>query len=108
MNCGKEIKKPVVLDIEGREIPLYPSSNIYRYEVDSLVDFTIENIKNSIGIVVENKKNPGVWGIRNLSEMTWYRHSPGGKEEIRKKDEVVPVIRSNSIKFGTFCEGTIK
>lgn len=108
MNCGKEIKKPVVLDIEGREIPLYPSSNIYRYEVDSLADFTIENIKNSIGTVVENKKNPGVWGIRNLSEMTWYRHSPGGKEEIRKKDEVVPVIRSNSIKFGTFCEGTIK
>lgn len=108
VNCGKEIKKPVVLDIEGREIPLYPSSNIYRYEVDSLSDFTIENIKNEIGTVVENKKNPGVWGIRNLSEMTWYRHSPGGKEEIRKKDEVVPVIRSNSIKFGTFCEGTIK
>ncbi|MBQ8678513.1 MAG: hypothetical protein IJ530_01995 [Treponema sp.] len=108
MNCGKEIKKPVVLDIEGREIPLYPSSKIYRYEIDSLADFTIENIKNEIGTVVENKKNPGVWGIRNLSEITWYRHSPGGKEEIRKKDEVVPVIRSNSIKFGTFCEGTIK
>lgn len=108
MNCGKEIKKPVVLEIEGREIPLYPSSKIYRYEVDSLADFTIENIKNAIGAVVENKKNPGVWGIRNLSEMTWYRHSPGGKEEIRKKDEVVPIIRENSVKFGTFSEGTIK
>lgn len=108
MNCGKEIKKPVVLEIEGREIPLYPSSKIYRYEVDSLADFTIENIKNAIGAVVENKKNPGVWGIRNLSEMTWYRHSPGGKEEIRKKDEVVPIIRENSVKFGTFGEGTIK
>ena len=108
MNCGKEIKKPAVLEIEGREIPLYPTSKIYRYEIDSLADFTIENIKNEIGIVVENKKNPGVWGIRNLSDLTWYRHSPGGKEEIRKKDEVVPVIRQNSIKFGTFSEGVIK
>ena len=81
---------------------------IFRYEVDTLADFTIENIKNESGVVVENKKNPGVWGVKNLSDMTWYRHSPGGKEEIRKKDEVVPVIRQNSIKFGTFSEGTIK
>ena len=96
------------IEIEGKKIPLYPSSKIYRYEVDSLADFTIENIKSEIGTVIANKKNPNVWGLKNLSDMTWYRHTPGGKEEIRKKDEVVPVIRTNSIKFGTFCEGVIK
>ena len=98
----------VVLEIKNKEIPLQPGAKIYRYEIDDMADFTIENIKNEIGTVIENKKNPGVWGIRNLTDMTWYRHTPGGKEEIRKKDEVVPVIRTNIIKFGTFSEGTIK
>ena len=108
MNCGATVTKPVVLEIKNNEIPLQPGSKIFRYEIDDMADFTIENIKNEIGIVIENKKNPGVWGIRNLTDMTWYRHTPGGKEEIKKKNEVVPVIRTNIIKFGTFNEGTIK
>lgn len=108
MNCNSSVTKPVVLEIKNREIPLQPGSKIFRYEIDDMADFTIENIKNEIGTVIENKKNPGVWGIKNLTDMTWYRHTPGGKEEIRKKDEVVPVIRTNVIKFGTFSEGTIK
>ena len=88
-----------ITHINEREIPLYPTSKIYRYEIDSFSDYTIENIKNEIGVVVENKEKPGVWGVRNLSEMTWYRHSPGGKEELRKKNEVIPVIRSNNMSF---------
>lgn len=90
------------------QIPIQVGAKIYKYEIDDMADFTIENIKNEIGEVVENKKYPGVWGLKNLSNLIWYRHSPGGKEEIRKNGEVVPVIRENKIKFGTLSEGIFK
>ncbi len=108
MCCGKKIKKPVALEIGKNQIPIQPGTKIYKYEIDDMADFTIENIKNEIGIVIENKKHPGVWGLKNLSTLTWYRHSPGGKEEIRRNGEVVPVIRENKIKFGTLAEGIFK
>ncbi len=108
MNCNDIIKKPVVLVIKDKEIPLYPSSEIYKYDIDSSVDFTIEGVMQTVGIVIKNKNNPNIWGIKNLSDMVWYRRSPGGKEEIRKEGEVIPVIRNNTIKFGTLTEGTIK
>lgn len=108
MNCGAEINKPVVFVIGNMQIPIQVGTKIYKYEIDDMADFTIENIKNEIGEVVENKKYPGVWGLRNLSNLIWYRHSPGGKEEIRKNGEVVPVIRENKIKFGTLSEGIFK
>lgn len=108
MNCKKKIDKPVVLEFQDKEIPLQPDVKIYRYDVDSTVDFTVENINKEIGLVIRNKKNPNIWGLKNLSDMTWYRHSPGGKEEVCKNGDVIPIIRNNVIKFGTLVEGTIR
>ena len=94
--------------IGSQRIPLQPGLSIYRYDIDATSDFTVENIREEIGLVVQNQKNSRIWGLKNLSNLPWYRRSPGGKEEVRMTGEVIPVIRNNSIKFGTLSEGTIK
>ena len=68
----------------------------------------VREVKEEIGLVVQNQKDTRIWGLKNLTDMPWYRRSPGGKEEVRMKGEVIPVIRNNSIKFGTLCVGVIK
>lgn len=108
MNCGKTVKRPHVLNVKDRLIPLQPGSAIYLYEIDSSKDFTVELIKEPIGTVEQNKKFANVTGLRNNSDFAWYRHTPGGKEEVKNKGEVVPITPDNIIKFGTLCEGKIE
>ena len=108
MNCNKPAEQPAFLDIGGQRIPLQPGLSIYRYDIDANSDFTVEIIREEIGLVVQNQKDSRIWGLKNLSNLPWYRRSPGGKEEVRMTGEVIPVIRNNSIKFGTLSEGTIK
>ena len=108
MNCNKPAEQPAFLVIGSQRIPLQPGLSIYRYDIDATSDFTVENIREEIGLVVQNQKDSRIWGLKNLSNLPWYRRSPGGKEEVRMTGEVIPVIRNNSIKFGTLSEGTIK
>jgi DNA-binding helix-hairpin-helix protein with protein kinase domain len=108
MNCNKPAEQPAFLVIGSQRIPLQPGLSIYRYDIDTTSDFTVENIREEIGLVVQNQKDSRIWGLKNLSDLPWYRRSPGGKEEVRMTGEVIPVIRNNSIKFGTLSEGTIK
>ena len=108
MNCGQIVKRPPVLNIKDRLIPLQPGSCLYRYEVDSLTDYSVEIIKEPIGTVVQNKIHANVTGLRNDSDFTWYRHTPGGIEQVFEKGKVLPIAPDNTIKFGTFCEGKIE
>ena len=108
MNCRQPVERPAILEVLGQQIPLQPGLRLYRYDIDPTSDLTVENIKEEIGLVVQNQKDSRIWGLKNLSSLPWYRRSPGGKEELRQQGEVIPVIRSNSIKFGTLSEGTIK
>ena len=108
INCKRQIEQPAFLEIRGQRIPLQPGLRLYRYDIDPDNDFTVDNIKKEIGLVVQNQKDTRIWGLKNLTDMPWYRRSPGGKEEVRMKGEVIPVIRNNSIKFGTLCVGVIK
>lgn len=108
MNCGQIVKRPPVLNIKDRLIPLQPGSCLYRYEVDSLTDYSVEIIKEPIGTVVQNKIHANVTGLRNDSDFTWYRHTPGGIEQFFEKGKVLPIAPDNTIKFGTFCEGKIE
>ena len=108
MNCRLPVERPAFLEVRGQRVPLQPGLHLYRCDIDATCDFTVESIREEIGLVVQNQKDSRIWGLKNLSDLPWYRKSPGGKEEVRLKGEVIPVIRNNSIKFGTLSEGTIR
>lgn len=112
MRCKEQIHRPSVLVLTkdtSKTIPLYKGSKIYIYEIDEMHgDFTIENIKHVVGEVVENKKQPGLYGIKNLSDFPWYRHTPGGRDETIEPGDGVVIAKDNIIKFGTFSEWMIQ
>ena len=108
MCCKKKISRPPTLIIKDKCIPLQTGLKIYYYDIDSGQDFSMKSIKKEIGVVVENKKQKGVIGIKNLSDFAWYRRTPAGKEETILPNDGVVIARDNIIKFGTLCEGTIK
>lgn len=83
INCDKEISRSKFvpyLALKNKCIPLQKGTVIYRDEIDDGIDYTIESVEEKVCEVVENKKQKGVWGLKNLSNFTWYRHTPAGKE----------------------------
>ena len=112
LRCKKRIHRPPVLVlIKNRKItiPLYENAKIYAHEVvDLQTDLTPENITEVVGVVVRNKENPSLYGIKNLSKFTWYRRSPGGKDFTCLPGSGVVIAKDNTIKFGTSTEWVIE
>lgn len=107
MNCDVNIERPPVLIIRDETIPLQLGKKLYSWEIDSDKELTIETVDEAWAQVIPNPKKPGVFGLKNISSNTWYRHTPGGKEFVCAPDGQVTIIRTNTIKFGTKGEGTI-
>lgn len=107
MNCDAIIARPPVLTIRDELIPLQLDKKLYGWEIDTDKELTIENVDEVWAQVIANPKKPGVFGLKNISDSTWYRHTPGGKEFVCAPNGQVTIIRSNTIKFGTKGEGTI-
>ena len=107
MECGVKIVKPVSLVIGKDIIPLQPNRKLYGYEIDSNQELTILSGCQQVGEVITNPKKPKIWGLRNTSNASWSRITPGGKENVCEPDGVVTIIRGITIKFGTNGEGVI-
>lgn len=107
MNCGKNIKRPLHLVINGESIPLQLGTRFYSYEIDPNTELSIENVNEVWAQVIAHPRKPGVLGLKNMSNNTWYRHTPGGKEIPCAPNVQVTLICTNTIKFGTKGEGTI-
>lgn len=98
MNTDKAFVTPPLLKVGKYSCPLQPGRNLYQYEIED-IDVTLEELGNSIGEVIANKNNPGIWGLRNTSDKPWTKLTPGGKQEIVEPGKVVPVARGVKITF---------
>ena len=107
MNCDGNILRPPVLSIRDEMIPLQLGQKLYSWEIDADKELTIETVGEVWSQIIPNPKKPGVLGLKNISDNTWYRHTPGGKEFVCAPNGQVTIIRTNTIKFGTKGEGTI-
>jgi serine/threonine protein kinase len=77
----------LVLQIKNYQLPLSGGQKLYACH-------TLQTSSDSAtvtGEVVINKKNPGLIGIRNLSDDEWTFASPDGEKKVIKKNEVAPV-----------------
>lgn len=107
MNCDVNVVRPPVLLIRDETIPLQLGKKLYSWEIDADKELTIETVDEAWAQVIPNPKKSGVFGLKNISDNTWYRHTPGGKEFVCAPNGQVTIIRTNTIKFGTKGEGTI-
>ena len=100
INCGKAFTLPPLLVLPRFKVPLQPGRTLRRYEVED-IDLDISVLGEAWGEVIQNKKNPSIWGFRNLSPKQWHKITPAGKDEICEPNGVVPVARGIKIDFAT-------
>ena len=98
--CGCEHSFPLLLEVGTHQVYLFPGSRIYRCHTgEDSGDYRTET-----GRVVQNKKNPGIWGLRNLSDTLWQTQGATGQVG---KDGVVPISPDVEIQFNPGTKGRI-
>lgn len=96
INCGRPIARPALLKVKKFKVALYPGNQLYACHVigDS------EDYRTKMGEVITSKSDPGITGIRNLSDLPWNAILPNGAQKIYTKDSVIKVMRGLKIDFG--------
>ena len=95
INCGKPIKRVPILKVGRHEVILAPGKYISPCHITS--DKT--DYKTKVGQVMNNKLNPGVFGLKNSSGISWEALLPDGTSRIVKDNETVKLVKGMHIKF---------
>lgn len=83
--CGRKIDKILSMNIGRYEIPLVPGNKIYTCHIEDNCD----NHTTPEGLIVESKKNPGNFGLKNLSNNSWYASDNEGKKKQVNNKEIL-------------------
>ena len=87
IECKKQIMVPNGIRFPMVTVPLYPKSKIMLGHVDSFQN----DVDTVVGEVVANPKEPTVFGIRNLSKVSWRVNLPDGTQKPLAPGAIVPV-----------------
>jgi hypothetical protein len=103
-DCGHSYSYPFMLNLNTYRIPLFPGMEIYSCQTVKDSD----DYDTVTGEVLMNKANPKLWGLRNLSDITWF-YTPPNSGEARpvEKGKVIPVGSGVKINFNGI-EGIIQ
>ena len=72
-NCGKEVQVPNKIIIGKNRVLLNQNTKLVHHHVYD--DFDMDTV---VGAVVQNPKNPALWGIRNEDKVNWtYQKADG-------------------------------
>jgi serine/threonine protein kinase len=93
--CKMPCSYPLKLEIKTYPVYLFPHNKLYRCHTDMDSD----DYKTPTGEVVQNKKDRGLWGIKNLSGAVWQCSFDGGPDRAVSPEGVVPVREGTQIRF---------
>ncbi|MCL2249784.1 MAG: protein kinase [Oscillospiraceae bacterium] len=100
--CAIKLSSLLLLDTKVSKIVIYPGMKIYGNHMGKIDDFDIV-----FGEVVVNKKNPNLWGIKNLSDLTWQELTPDGKTKAIENGNAVRALAGIKISFGNGIDAEI-
>lgn len=72
-SCGKTVQVPTKLIVGKNRVLLNQNTKIMSHHVYN--DYDMETV---VGSVVQNPKNPSLWGIRNEDKVNWTYQKPDG------------------------------
>ena len=104
VNCNLKLGKPLTLNIGRSRIVMYPGQKIYNFHTR----LHSEDFTTLTGEVIQNKNNPNLWGLRNLSADVWTYTMPDGTTKNINNNEVIPVFNDVKIAFAGGFNGDIK
>lgn len=93
-NCKTKLSFPLKIALNGYEVHLFPHNKLYKCHTAKAGDDAI----SITGEVLRNKKT-GVWGIKNLSGLSWMATTPDGMTTVIKEGEVLPVAEGLRVDF---------
>ena len=102
--CGKPTKDFCTLTIGKNAIALEPGKRLYMCHVDK---YSSEYNK-SVGIVIVNKNNPSLWGIRLALLEQVELQDGSGKMKTIEGTGVIPIVKNLKITFNEHTIGGIK
>lgn len=89
IECKKIFMVPNAMQFNTVTIPLYPGAKLMLWHADS----SQNDIKSELGSVVSNPKDRSLFGIRNLSKISWKVNLPNGNQKPLAPGYVVPVTK---------------
>ena len=101
--CKNETRKFCYLHIGKSKILLEPNKLLYEIHIDKCSP----NYNLSIGKVIVNKNNPGLWGILLKLPNDVLIKDKNGQEKTIAKDGVIPIVSGLKIKFNDNAIGEI-
>lgn len=86
--CGNHYAKPLSLVGEKSGILLFDGAKVFDDEVRECAE------------VVRNKKNPALWGLKNLTDSEWNYTLPNGTEKTAASGGAVPIFVGTQVTVG--------
>lgn len=88
-SCGKPAAFSLRLNLPGYAIPARSGSRIYMCQLGACMD---SEALDCVAQVVQNPKQPSLFGIVNLSQEPWKVITPSGKEKMANPKEMIPLL----------------
>jgi serine/threonine protein kinase len=102
--CGHSYSYPLRLETGKYRVPLFPGVKLYAcHTVDGNDDYNTVT-----GEVILNKNNPSLWGIKNLSQDSWFMAPVTGDGKNIENNSVIPIATNLSIQFKGIAGKIIK
>ncbi len=87
IECKKSISVANEMEFSTVKLPLYPGVKIMLWHADS----SQNDVSTKLGEVVSNPNNPGMFGIKNTSTISWKVNLPDGSQKPLEPGKVVPI-----------------
>ena len=87
-SCGTHYAKPLSLIGEKTSVLLFDGARVFDEEAKVCAE------------VVRNKKNPALWGLKNLTDGEWSYTLPNGEEKTAESGKAVPIFVGTQVKIG--------
>ena len=102
-DCGQQLQRLPMIQSGNFKIHIFERKEIYQYVTNASKPL----LNTCTGMVVESKKRPGVYGLRNLTGDTWMLTTKSGTARPIAPQEVAPLLVGNTLSFGNGTEATI-
>lgn len=89
IECKRKFIVPNAIQFNTVTIPLYPGVKLMLWHADS----SQNDIKTELGQVIANPKDKNLFGIKNLSTLSWKVNLPNGSQKPLAPGSVVPVTK---------------
>lgn len=102
-DCGSTLQRPRLIQVGHYKVVPCPDKKIYQYITDS----NKPKLRTCTAQVVESKKTPGLFGLRNLTTGTWMLTTKSGATRPIAPQQAAPLLIGNTLSFGNGTEAKI-